>query len=260
MFDAATIIAPPGVTTPGWLQRSLVAIVVLAVLAGGVSLWAAASIRGAAQTIGRDAEPSVELAFKMATLLEDMNAAALADSLTDGGAATGTSLAFRAAEWQLGKDLVSAARNVTYAGEVEPLEQLQTWLLAYQEAIAEARTYGGGDARVTAARVQWASRVNREFANPAAENLARVNAEVLEQEYEAYRSGSLLLGGGAFAASGLLVAALVVTQIWLARRMRRLVNPLLAGATLVAGAAGLWFAWAVLTERADPQGGEGGRV
>jgi hypothetical protein len=48
-----------------------------------------------------------------------------------------------------------------------------------------------------------------------------------------------------------LVAVLLAVQVWLAGRMRRLVNPPLAAATLVAGACGLWFGVQVLAERAD---------
>lgn len=252
MFDAAAPAPRAGVTTPGWLRCAMAAISLLAVLAFCVSLWAAASIRETAQTIGQDAEPSVALALRMAATLSDMNAAALADSLTDNGAATGTSLRFRQDELDLSSDFVAAARNITYGeAEAAPLRALQRWMLAYQEAIAEARTAGAGDAWLTARRVQWASRVNRDFAAPEAEALAQANAAVLEAEYARYRSSSPLRGGAAFLAFALLVLALVVVQVWLARRVRRIVNPLLAGATAVAALAGLWFGLATLGERAD---------
>lgn len=252
MFDAVAPAPRAGVTTPGWLRRAMAAIVLLATLAAGVSLWAAASIRDTVQTIGRDAEPSVALALRMAATLGDMNAAALADSLTDGGATTGTSARFRQDALDLSSDSVEAARNITYGeAEAAPLRGLQRWVLAYQEAVAEARTAGAGDAWLTARRVQWASRVNRDFAAPEAEELAQANAAVLEARYAAYRSDSLLIGGAAFVAFALLVVLLVAIQVWLAGRVRRIVNPLLAGATAVAALAGLWFGLATLTERAD---------
>ena len=256
MLDAAALAPAPraGVTTPGWLRRAMAAVVLLACLVAGVSLWAAASIQETAQTIGRDAEPSVALALRMAATLNDMNATALADSLADNGAATGTSLRFRQDALDLSSDFVQAARNITYGeAEAAPLRALQRWVPAYQEAVAEARTAGVGDAWLTARRVQWASRVNRDFAAPEAEALAQANAAVLEARYAAYRSGSLLLGGAALLASALLVLALAVVQVWLAGRVRRIVNPLLAGATAVAALAGLWFGLATLAERSDLQ-------
>lgn len=261
MFDAP-VIAPSragplarlvgGATTPALLRRAMAAIAVLCVLAAGLSVWAALSIGQTAQTVGRDAEPSVALALRMAATLADMNAAALADSLTDGGAATGTSARFRQDQIDLGADTVAAARNITYGeAEAAPLRGLQRWVLAYQEAIAEARSLGQGDPWTTARRVQWASRVNRDFAAPEAVALAAANADVLEARYAAYRAGSLALGGAAIAAFLLLLLALIGLQFWLAQRMRRIVNPLLAAATAVAAAGMFWFGTAVLTERED---------
>ena len=253
MFDAATAPPRPAATTPAWLMRFLAAVLALALLAGGLSLWAAHTIGDAAQTIGRDAEPSVALALRMAATLADMDAAALVDSLTDNGAATGTSRRFGEGVGQLASDVVAASQNITYGeAEAAPLRALQRALALYEAAVTEARGAGSaGDLWITSRRVQWASRVNREMARPPAEALAAANADELEQRYAAYRATALLYGGAAFAAFAVLVAVLVIVQVWLARRVRRLVNPLLATATVIAGAAGLWFATAVLTERAD---------
>lgn len=259
MFDAvppakhAVPAAPSrGTTTPGWLRRIAVLLTLLTVLAGGLSLWAATSIHATVRTIGRDAEPSVGLALRLADTLSTMDAAVLADSLTDAGAAAGTSLVFRTATLSLAADLVDAARNVTYGeAEAEPLRELLRWALAYQEAVAEARTLGQGNAWITAHRLRWARRVNRDFAAPQAAALATANADVLEAEYAAYRSGSLLRGAAAFGAFAVLVLTLVAAQLWLLRRMRRLLNLPMAAATVIAAAAGLWFGVAVLTERAN---------
>lgn len=258
MLDAAVPGVPTrrptrrAVTTPVWLMRAMAGLVALAVLAGVLSLWAANSIDDAARTIGRDAEPSVALALGMAATLGDMDAAALGDALTDGGTATGTSRRFGDGMETLGSALVAAARNITY-GEAEagPLRDLQRGLLMYQRAVAEARGVGPGEPWLLSHRVQWASRVGRDFAVAPALALAAANASVLEQRYAGYRATSLLLEGAATGALLGLALAMVVVQVWLARRMRRIVNPLLAAATLVAAGAGLWFGVSVLTERAD---------
>ena len=244
-----------GGTTPARLRGAMLGLTLLAALAGAVSLWAASSIRDTAQTIGRDSEPSVALALRMRSALADMDAAALADALTDSGAAGGTSATFHDARDTLAADLVEAARNVTYGeAEAAPLRELQRWALAYQEAVAEARTFGAGNPWVTVRRVQWASRVNRDFAAPQADLLSEVNQHELDTRYVHYRSGALLQGGMAVTTFVLLVLALLAVQAWLARRTRRTLNPLLAGATLVAAAAGLWLGSAVLTEREGLRG------
>lgn len=227
-------------------------LVALAVAAGSVALWTAAGIHDAAQAIGRDAEPSVALALRMQATLGDIDAAAAGDALTDNGAAIGTSLRFRDGLNSLATSLVDAARNITYGdAEARPLQALQQQLLAYQEAVVEARSVGQGNPWLLLHRLQWASRVNRDFAAPAAEALAAANANELERRYAAYRATSLAHGGAAVAAFALLVAVLLGAQVWLARRVRRLVNPMLALATLVAVAGGLWLGAAILTERGD---------
>jgi hypothetical protein len=251
MLDVAAIPGRARVTTPGWLQRAAGLIVVLAVLAGAAVLWAAASIGDAAQTIGRDAEPSVALALRMTATLADMNSAAIDDSLTDGGAASGTSWQFRRGMMQLSSDLVEAARNITYGeAEAAPLRALQQALFGYQEAVVESRYIGAGDAWITSRRVQWASRVNREFAAPAAQALADANASVLEARWANYQNRWLPGLAAGFFALILLVALLVVIQVWLLRRMRRLINPPLAAATLIGLAAALWFGSDAIAEHA----------
>ena len=241
-----------GASTPGWMVRGLAAVVVLAGLAGGLAGVAAWSISDAARTIGRDAEPSVALALRMAATIWEMNAAAVGDALTDEGGATGTSWHYLEGEDRLEHDLVEAARNVTYGeAEVAPLRALQHGLEMMEQAFTEVRGVGPGNPWLLSKRVQWASRVAREFAVPPALALAGANASVLEQRYAAYRAGSLFLGGVAFAGFGAVAAVLLAVQLWLVRRTRRMLNPALVLATMVVVVTGLWFGGAVLRERAD---------
>ncbi len=243
MFDAATQTGRARISTPGWLMRAAGSIVVLACIAAATVLWSASGIGDAARTIGRDAEPSVALALGMTAILADMNSAAIADSLTDAGAAAGTSRNYRDGSAQLSRDLVEAARNITYGeAEAAPLRDLQQALFAYTEAVAESRYIGAGDLWITSRRVQWASRVNRDFAAPAAQALADANAAVLEGRWTAFRT-SWIAGAGAGALALVLFAAvLVAVQLWLLRRMRRLVNLPLAAATVICAATAVWFA------------------
>ncbi len=91
----------------------------------------------------------------MTATLADMNSAAIADSLTDNGAAAGTSNAFRNGTAQLSNDLVQAARDITYGeAESEPLRRLQQALFGYEEAVTESRYIGAGEAWIMARRVE----------------------------------------------------------------------------------------------------------
>jgi hypothetical protein len=230
----------------------MAALAALAILAAAASLWAAVGITDAARTIGRDAEPSVALGLHMAATLGDLDAAAMADALVEGGATYGTSRQFQEGMATLSSDLVEAGRNITYGeAEAEPLRRLQRLLLLYQEFVAEARYVGAGNAWVTAQRVEWASRLNHDFVAPQAVALAAANADELERRYAAYRANS---GIGAALGMGTisdLLAALIAAQVWLTRRTRRVVNPLLALATMVTAACLFWFAAADLGERED---------
>ena len=239
-------------STPNRLRGSAVIILLLALLTGAISIWAASRIGDAAQTIGRDAEPSVTFALRMAATLSDMDSSVLEDVLLDNGAAMGTSVRYTDAIRQLSSDLVQAAQNITY-GEAEagPLRSLQESLIAYEQAVVEARYIGAGDAWITSRRVQWASRVNRDRAVPQALALSAANAGQLEQRYAGYRATSLVFAGAGVLSFAVLLLALLAVQVWLARTVRRVINPLLAAATLVAGLGGIWFGTTVLTERAD---------
>ncbi len=239
-------------STPNRLRGSAVIILLLALLTGAISIWAASRIGDAAQTIGRDAEPSVTFALRMAATLSDMDSSVLEDVLLDNGAAMGTSVRYTDAIRQLSSDLVQAAQNITY-GEAEagPLRSLQEALIAYEQAVVEARYIGAGDAWITSRRVQWASRVNRDRAVPQALALSAANAGQLEQRYAGYRATSLVFAGAGVLSFAVLLLALLAVQVWLARTVRRVINPLLAAATLVAGLGGIWFGTTVLTERAD---------
>ena len=255
MLDALMQGARRRVTTPGWLIRAAAAIAGLAVIAYVACLWTAAGIQDAAQTIGRDAEPSVVLGLQIADTLSDMDASVLADALTDNAAAVGSSARYDEDVRTLAADLVAAARNVTYGdAEANPLRALQVLLVRYEQAVVEARYLGEGDPRITSSRLQWASRINRDMAIPQAQALVDANANELEQRYARYRATSLLRGAVGVLALVALLAALVMVQVWLARRVRRLLNLPLLGATALAALATVWFTAAVLGERSDLRG------
>lgn len=239
-------------TTPAWLRRFAAGLTVLTLLAGAASLWTLSGIADAARTIGRDAEPSVVLALQMQATLSDMDAAVLADSLTDNAAAAGTSNQYNEDLRRLTADLVLAAQNITY-GEAEagPIRALQRLLVQYEQAVVEARYIGRGDPAITTSRLEWASRVNRDMAIPEAQALAAANADQLDARYASYRATSLLLGTLTVLAFAALLATQIATQSWLTRRTRRRINPLLLAATLAAATGLAGLVTSVLAERAD---------
>src|SRR5205807_1718177 len=69
---------------------------------------------------------------------------------------------------------------------------------------------------------------------PAADALDRANREALDRDYAAVTRSSRWLLFLVFLAGAALLGVLVLVQVFLYRRMRRLVNPALAAATLLA--------------------------
>lgn len=251
----STLAAPPGTavedgpTTPALLKQWLGVIVVSSLLSAVGALVTAQAIGDAARVIGRDAEPSVALALKIEARLAEMDASALADSLVQGGLATGTSLHFAEDKRGLTGEIEEAAHLADSDAGAAPLRELQVELLNYEQAVVEARYIGQGRPWLATKRQEWASRINRFFAIPAARALQRVNANVLEQRYGAFRDSSanygLAVGGGC----AVLVIWLIGAQRWLTRRTRRLFNPPMLAAAVLAVYAGLALGWAVMTAR-----------
>lgn len=251
----STLVAPPGTavrgepTTPALLKRWLVVIVVLSLLSAVGTLVTAQAIGDAARVIGRDAEPSVALALKIEARLAEMDASALADSLVQGGLATGTSWHFAEDMRGLTGEIEEAAHLADSDAGAAPLRELQVELLNYEQAVVEARYIGQGTPWLATKRQEWASRINRFFAIPAARALQRVNANVLEQRYGAFRDASATYGSLVGMGCAVLVIWLIGAQRWLTRRTRRLFNPPMLAAALLAVYAGLALGWAVLTAR-----------
>jgi hypothetical protein len=239
-------------TTPGRMMAALAIVAALAVASGATALFVFADVREAVRTIGYDAEPSVVAAQVLGANLAGMDAAALADALTEDGASSGTSRAFADHLAIVNATLVKASQNITY-GETEagPIRALVGHLENYLTSLAEGRWMAGGNPVLAVRRARWSSRLLNDFALPDAAALERANLGPLESIYVAYRSSSLALAGVAMAALAIFLASLVATQLFLSRRTRRVVNLPLAAATVLTALAMVGFGAAMLSEQAD---------
>lgn len=221
-------------TTPGRIASGFAAVVLAVLLAAGVTLLSASSAEQTIRTIGRDAEPSVVLALRIGAVLAELDATATEDVLGSGMSAAGTSRRWTADKAELDMLVVEASRNITYDAETAAVQGLLRWIGAYQASLAEVRGAADpGHPFIATQRLQWSHRLLREFALPEAEALAAANRKPLEDAYAGYRSYYWQDGTAAAAAVLPLLAVLVVLQMFLTRRTRRLVNAPLAAATLV---------------------------
>jgi len=221
-------------TTPGRIAGGFVLVVAAALLAGAVNLVAATNAATSIRIVGRDAEPSVVLALQIGAVMADLDATATNDALAAGVSAAGTSRRWRDGKAELDRLVIEASRNITYPDETIALQGVLRWTGEYHAALAEARD-AADPARpfISIQRLQWSHRLLRNFALPQADALAAANRKPLLDGYDAYRTSSWRDGGAAALTVALLAAILVVLQVFLTRRTRRLVNAPAAAATLL---------------------------
>jgi CHASE3 domain sensor protein len=222
-------------TTPGLLKAALaatwlLALVFLLAVRSGVEAH-----RQGMQTIGKDSASSIVAAQHIKASLADMHASAAGYLLTKPGQDRQAARDYEKRRLEVTDGLLAAAGNITY-GDAErvPLRQIVNALGQYEETVARARALHDAGADGALLEHRAADRVMHETLLPAADALDRANRQALNDSYAAQRRTAgwslawLILSG-----LGLL-AVLAATQAFLYRRMRRLLNPALLGATAVA--------------------------
>ncbi|HVW85678.1 MAG TPA: hypothetical protein VHB50_13405 [Bryobacteraceae bacterium] len=215
-------------TTPQILRASLAAVFVSCLLVMLAALWGARSHRQAIRTVGREAAPAIIAAQHIEAALADMDANAADEMLQPGGA---TQLDKRREE--AADAIIGAAGNPVFGdAERKAVRTLAAGVSVYSAEVQEAR-----DLRtVSGKRALDAYRRAMEYMDstllPAAAQLDRAGREAIDRAYGA-RKGASARALFLLIASGLMLGfALFALQVFLARRMRRILNPLIALATL----------------------------
>lgn len=227
----------PALTTPRQLRLLRLGIVLLAALMLFLGELTLNRVRRAMNTIAREATPSIIAAQDIRFALADLDANA-ANYLIGTGAShrlqAGEAIEQRRVH--VADALVRAAENITY-GDAErgPIKALFLGFGLYLERIAEARLLhdrtdeaSAKESYLTATSLMHAELFKR------ADELDAVNKSHLDAAYDSQRmtnEGAELLA----ALVGLgLTATLVWTQLFLLRRMRRILNVPLVLATFLA--------------------------
>ena len=225
-----------GWTTPKLLQASLGAIWVAAFLLFLAVLLGTRQHYDAVKTVGQDAAPSIVAAERIKAALADMDANVANELIARPGQNQASALGYENRRAELGRSLVGAAENITYGdSEREPIRTMNYELGTYEAKVAEARLLHerGGDVS-TLTRYRQANDVMRLKLLPAADALDKTNDQVLERVYARQKATSGVTLTLVWVGDLLLLAALVATQILLARRTRRVLNLALLGATALA--------------------------
>lgn len=233
---ATTTVTTPKWTTPRLLKTGLwvtwgASVLVLITSIGGVQ-----SQRQALKTIGKDAAPSVITALRLKDALAGMDANAANELLFKPG--TGTE-AIKGYEERLDKfteRIVAVAENITYGdAERKPILAIQRSAADYIAKLQQARDFhAAGKTAETIAAYRSAAELLDQKLLPAADALEKANFDALQQSY---RDQSDAIARQLFLLiilGSLLIGSLVVLQLLLHQRMRRMLNPLLLLATLLA--------------------------
>jgi hypothetical protein len=193
------------------------------------------SQRHAIKTVGKDAAPSVLAAQQIKDSLADMGANAANQLLVKPGSNPEADKGFESRRQKLGTLIVAASKNITYGEEEsKPLTDMVNGLTQYMLTIQQARDANarGERANMLAAYYE-AVKVNEQQIQPAADALSKVNLDNLNRIYELQTVNSVISLLFITIAGLFLLAVLIATQLFLYRRMRRIVNPMLATATAI---------------------------
>lgn len=216
-------------TTPGRLKAAGGAISLLALLLWSLAHSAIGIAYTGVQTIGKDSVPSIVAAQQLEASLADMDANA-----DNGFFSRGTKAALAAYETDRQKAcsmLVSAAKNITYGDEEQaPILAIQDSLQVYIGLVERSRTLGYPKGLDT---LRQASDLMHSKLIPAAEALDAANFKHLNIAYENAQSGLPAARGLLLAGGFLTLLVLLATQAYLLARMKRIINPGLASATVV---------------------------
>jgi hypothetical protein len=220
----------PQILRGGWYATWGVSLLLLMISIAGVNAQ-----RNALKTVGKDAAPSILTAQQLQDSFADMDASLANELLMKPGDDRQALLDFNKNQKKIADRLVAAAKNITYPEEEKIVQGLQLNLSDYLLKLQAARdAHKRGDAIGTLNIYQSAASFMDKNIIPQAEQLSRVNSQQLEEIYASQRT---INGGTGFfiAIVGLVqIAILVIIQLFLYQRMRRMLNLPLLGATAIA--------------------------
>lgn len=192
--------------------------------------------RYAIKTIGKDTAPSIIAAQHIKSGISDLDANAANKLLVDIGKNPTAEKAYDDRRKEIIDATLAAAENITYGdAERNPIRTLFVALGDYRLKIHEARIF---QKQKNNTAILESYRAGAEIVDstllPAAEALDQTNQEALNRIYneQKFTTGKYLFFV-AISSIGLLTI-LVYLQIFLNRRMRRLLNPMLLLATAIA--------------------------
>jgi hypothetical protein len=239
-------------TTPRLVRLLLAAIVVMALALGGLTAAGLRELRLAIETMAYQQVSSILSAVELRAMLADMDANAANDLLVGTEGSLVSRALFDERRRIVSARLVAMGETLAFGEEDRrPVIRLVDQSSYYVKQVGRAQELNrigrGEEARLV---FREATALMHEVILPAADQLVALNSRYLEQTYARHgqihsQLWTLLLVGG-----GVLLALLIVTQVLLTLRMRRLLNLPLLLATLLTLAGLIWLMMTLTAERA----------
>ncbi|MGW5050988.1 hypothetical protein [Actinokineospora sp. NPDC004072] len=232
-------------TTPGRLSVAAAALVVLTTVAG---VFAALTLQDKKDTLDdlvAHREPLTAAAQLIFRSLSDADATAASAFLSGGAEPDDLRARYEFDIAQAGAALGKASSDVgADSMAAQQVDILSRQLPVYTGLVETARANNRQGFPAGAAYLREASGLMRSQILPAAEKLYEINYQRLTTAQEDARSFPWVTA----ALTLVLIAALVVTQLWLTRKTNRLINVGLAAATAAVALALIWGTVALLVE------------
>jgi hypothetical protein len=226
-------------TTPGQLEAAALTLVIGAALFWAVVASMFSSLHNAVRTVGRDTVPSIVAAEKMNVSLANINTSVANAILAKDDDSKPSWRTIKEESEAVSHALITASENVTYGNEEEaPIFAIQSNLPVYFRLLGEARGKMQSDPLPDA---RAASDLMQKTIMPAGLALDEANFRHLTATYDEHRANRTVALILLLVAIGALGAFLIVVQLNLARRTRRLVNPPLLAATALLALFGVYL-------------------
>ncbi len=237
--------------TPNWLRAAIVASVFLSVCFALAIRHAAEGQYQAVKTIAKDASPSILAGQGMRASLADMHSNLANELLAEPGKGDQAAADFNKRRAETVEDLLAAARNITYPGEVPPVRTILNELPRYEGFAARARLLRDQRNAQFLAEHQAADEIVRTKLVPAIDDLVAVNQRELDRAYQTEKTAAMLAWQLVLWTGVALLAAIVGLQVLLYLRMRRVVNPPLLAAAVLTAVGWLWVLVALWQSSSD---------
>ncbi len=200
-----------------------------------VSIYGVGSQRKALKTVGTDAAPSIITAQQLRDSFADIDASLANELLSKPGADLQAMADFEKNRKKIADRLLAASKNITFKEEEPIVQGLQRNSIDYFLKLQETRdTHKLGNPANTLNVYREAASILDNKILPQAQKLDEVNSTHLKDSYE----GEGLLNKGLTGLVTILglvqISILVVIQLFLYRRMQRIFNVPLLGASAIA--------------------------